>query len=94
MKKQTTELVNFEFNDATAMRPRSVWCCWDGSGPKERAESTQRTAESTGQHKKTAPGGLLCAPGGSLARLAPIGAVLCRAGLPAWAVVGRARWAC
>ena len=32
------------------MRPRSVWCCWDGSGPKERAESTQRTAESTGQH--------------------------------------------
>ena len=50
MKKQTTELVNFEFNDATAMRPRSVWCCWDGSGPKERAESTQRTAESTGQH--------------------------------------------
>ena len=25
-KKQTTELVDFEFNDATAMRPRSVWC--------------------------------------------------------------------
>ena len=29
-----------------------------------------------------------------LGRLPPIGAVLCRAGLPAWAVVGRARWAC
>ena len=50
MKKQTTELADFEFNDAAAMRPRSVWCCWDGSGPKERAESTQRPAEGTGQH--------------------------------------------
>ena len=49
-KETNNWLILIEFNDATAMRPRSVWCCWDGNGPKERAESTQRTAESTGQH--------------------------------------------
>ena len=34
------QLLNFEFNYPTAMtrRPCLVWCCWDGSGPKERAE--------------------------------------------------------
>ena len=43
------------------MRPRSVWCCWNGSGPKERADSTQRTAREHRAAQKTAPNGLLCA---------------------------------